>query len=65
MKKPTVGQVVIVYDRYRFSLPLRAEVVKVNTINDGVEVKLHQSNNHNWPVGSTAWVSRRQLRADK
>lgn len=65
MKKPTVGQAVIVYDRYRFAIPLTAEVVSLSTYNDGVEVKLRQSNNAKYPIGCNVWVSRRQLRADK
>ena len=65
MKNPKVGQNVIVYDRYRFAIPLRARIVKLSEHNDGVEVTLNQSNNHNYPIGSNVWVSRRQLRKDK
>ncbi len=63
MKNPKKGQTVIVYDRYRFALPLRALVVSLSTANDSVQVQLMESNNPNYPVGGdNVWVSRRQLR---
>jgi len=63
MKNPKKGQCVIVYDRYRFALPLRALVVGLSRANDGVQVQLMESNNPNYPVGcDNVWVSRRQLR---
>jgi len=63
MKNVKKGQSVIVYDRYRFALPLRGIVVALSTANDGVQVQLTESNNPKYPVGcDNVWVSRRQLR---
>lgn len=63
MKNPKKGQTVIVYDRYRFAIPLRALVVRLSTVNDGVQVQLMESNNPSYPIGcDNVWVSRRQLR---
>ena len=63
MKNPKTGQTVIVYDRYRFALPLRGLVVGLSTANDGVQVQLMESNNPRYPIGcDNVWVSRRQLR---
>ena len=65
MKKPQLNQKVIVYDRYRFAIPLKAIVVALSTANDGVQVQLTESNNSQYPVGcDSVWVSRRQLRSD-
>lgn len=65
MKKVKNGQRVIVYDRYRFALPLKAIVVGLSTANDGVQVQLTESNNPHYPIGcDNVWVSRRQLRRD-
>lgn len=58
----TVGDLVWVYDRYRFAIRLPASVVRHSDTNDGVEVRLLKSNNHNYPVGSLVWVSTKQLR---
>lgn len=66
MKKPTKGQKVIVYDRYRFAIPLKGIVVALSTANDGVQLQLTESNSNMYPVGcDTVWVSRRQLRRDR
>ncbi len=65
MKSPKKNQIVLVYDRYRFAIPLRAVVAKHATGNDGVEVQLLESNNSVYPIGSTVWVSKRQLRLSK
>jgi hypothetical protein len=65
MKKVKKGQRVIVYDRYRFALPLKAIVVGLSTANDGVQVQLTESNNPKYPIGcDNVWVSKRQLRRD-
>ena len=65
MKKVKKGQGVIVYDRYRFALPLKAIVVGLSTANDGVQVQLVESNNPKYPIGcDNVWVSRRQLRRE-
>ena len=36
MKKVKLGQKVIVYDRYRFAIPLKAVVSKLSDTTDGV-----------------------------
>jgi len=59
-----LGQTVKVYDRYRFaSNPMIGCVAKFSSNSDGVEVRLQITNNSNFPVGSTVWVSEKQLRA--
>lgn len=66
MKNPCEGQEVIVYDRFRFAIPLKAVVMQLADSNDGVRLQLLESNNHNYPVGCTdVWVSRRQLRKQR
>ena len=61
-----VGDKVVVYDRFRFAIPLRAVVINLSESNDGVQLQMTESNNHNYPIGCTdVWVSRRQLRKDK
>lgn len=66
MKNPTVGQAVIVYDRFRFAIPVKGIVVHLSKANDGVQVQLTTTNNPQYPVGcDTVWVSSRQLRKDK
>lgn len=63
MKSPKVNQIVVVYDRYRFAIPLRAIIRQLSITNDGVRVQLLESNNSNYPIGcDTVWVSKRQLR---
>ena len=65
MKNPKIGQVVIVYDRYRFAIPLRAEIVELAPRNDGVRLRMLESNSHTYEVGcDNVWVSRRQLRRE-
>ena len=57
-----IGQEVIVYDRFRFAIPLRAVVQELATQNDGVRVRLLESNNANYPIGCiNVWVSAHQL----
>jgi len=67
MKNPITGQQVIVYDRYRFDIPLKAIIVALSTTNDGVQVQLTESNSTTiYPIGyDNVWVSRRQLRLVK
>jgi hypothetical protein len=63
MKTVTKGQQVIVYDRFRFAIPVTGIVVNTSTANDGVQIQLTSSNNPNYPVGcDTVWVSIKQLR---
>jgi hypothetical protein len=65
MKTVEKGQKVIVYDRYRFAIPVRGVVVGLSTSNDGVQVQMTESNNASYPIGcDNVWVSRRQLRKD-
>jgi hypothetical protein len=63
-KRPfAVEDEVIVYDRYRFAIPLKAVVRELSGSNDGVRVELKESNSGAWPVGSdSVWVSEMQLR---
>lgn len=58
----TCGSDVTLYDRYRFVVPLDAVVVKLSSVNDGVECVLKTSNNPNYPIGSKVWVDMAQLR---
>ena len=53
---------VMVYDRYRFAIPLRAKVTRFSTENDGVLVKLLTSNAVKYPVGAEVWLHKAQLR---
>ncbi len=62
MKKTKIGRRVIVFDRYRFAIPLVGVVTDKSKKNDGVEVKLLQSNNSAYPINCKIWVSKRQLR---
>jgi len=59
--KIEVGDMVVVHDRYRFAIPLKAKVLKTDGGNDGVELELHQSNAIKYPIGSNVWVSKYQL----
>lgn len=57
------GQSVLVYDRYRFAIPLKAVIKQIADKNDGVRVRLMESNNVEYPIGSdNVWVSRYQCR---
>lgn len=60
-----VGDEVLVYDRYMFAIPLPSVITRFSHSNDGVEVTLLKSNNHNYPIGSTFWVHEAQLRKIK
>ena len=57
-----VGRKVIVFDRYRFAISLKGVVVSLSTANDGVEVRLAESNSNKYPIGCVVWVSSKQLR---
>lgn len=60
-----IGDIVTVYDRYRFAIPLRAKVLEKSDVNDGVRLELLQSNNVNYPTGrSDVWVSEKQVRKE-
>lgn len=66
MKNPKVGEAVLVYDRFRFAIPLKAVILKLSDSNDGVQVILNQSNNVNYPVGcESVWVHAQQLKRQK
>jgi hypothetical protein len=61
--KFNIGDTVIVYDRYRFAIPLTAIIEEKSTTNDGVRLKLLESNTTNYPIGcSNVWVSEKQIR---
>ena len=64
-ERMAVGHIVYVYDRYRFAIPLKGEIVKFADSNDGVEVRLHESNNYQYPIGKRVWVHSQQLRRTK
>ena len=51
-----------VFDRYRFSITLSGRVAEFATTNDGVKVVLSTTNNPQYPVGCSVWVSAAQLR---
>jgi hypothetical protein len=62
-KKFKLHDAVLVYDRHRFAIPLKAEIVEFSSSNDGVRLLLHETNNPNYPKGcSTVWVHEAQLR---
>ena len=65
MKKVLKGDRVVVYDRYRFAIPVKGVVTSMASSNDGVELVLTSTNNGQYPTGTIIWVSRRQLRRDK
>ena len=57
-----IGDTVQVFDRYRFSIPLKGVILKFSDSNDGVEVKLQESNSYKYPVGSSVWAHEFQLK---
>ena len=65
MKKVTDGQKVIIYDRFRFAIPIFGIAIGRSSTNDGVQVQLTTTNNPAYPIGCDIWVSRRQLRIAK
>jgi len=60
-KELLVGDPVIVLDRYRFAIPLKGHVSMFSASNDGVEVRLSESNNPQYPISALIWVHRGQL----
>jgi hypothetical protein len=58
-----IGQEVIVYDRFRFAIPLKARIMTMSSVNDGVEIRLLESNNKHYPIDSDTWVHASQLKA--
>jgi hypothetical protein len=54
------GQTVLVYDRFRFAIPLRAVVVEQS--GEAVEVLLLESNNNKYPAGRKVWVFTEQIK---
>jgi len=61
LDRVTVGTPVVVHDRYRFAIPVEGNVHSLATTNDGVEVCLSTSSNPGYPVGTTVWVSEKQI----
>lgn len=55
------GLPVKVYDRYRFAIPLKGVIQQLSSHNDGVRVKLLESNSKKYPVGCEVWVDKHQL----
>ena len=53
---------VMIYDRYRFAIALKARVIAFAKSNDGVEVELLTSNAVSHPIGRRIWVSEHQIR---
>lgn len=56
-----VDDLVAVFDRYNFAVPLKARVVEVAAMNDGIAVRLLESNNTKFPVEHVHWVHAQQL----
>lgn len=56
-----IGDTVMVYDRYRFAIPLAGVVCDFSSGDDGVQVRLLHTNNHNYPADSRVWVHVRQV----
>jgi hypothetical protein len=61
-RKFVKGDSVLVYDRYRFAIPLAATIWRFSETNDGVQVVIHESNNVRYPIDSEVWVHQAQLR---
>ena len=60
--KIKVGDTVLVYDRYRFAIPLKAVVNNFSDFNDAVKVTLLESNSGKYPIGSgDVWIHYAQL----
>ena len=56
-----VGDTVMVFDRYRFAIALKAVIKQKAETNDGVRLQLLQSNNADYPIGcENVWVSEKQ-----
>lgn len=59
----SVGDAVMVYDRYRFAIPLKATIRQFSDTNDGVKVMLFESNSAQYPIGAdNVWVHQSQIR---
>lgn len=54
-----LGEQVIVHDRYRLAIPLRATVLQLSGSNDGVLVTLKQEHGNNH-IGKELWVHAQQ-----
>ena len=67
LSKIKKGKCVVVYDMYRFAIPLKAIIIRKSESNDNdvVKIKLLESNNTFYPINCTVWVSCRQLRKCK
>ncbi len=59
MSKFKVGDRVKIFDLYRFAIPLKGFVCKVNS--DTVEVTLEECSNNSYPVGTSVWIHPQQL----
>ncbi len=63
MKNPKIGQLVIVYDKYRFAKPIQAIITEIS--DDGVRILLNETNSSLYKSGNHTLVFRQQLREDK
>ena len=62
MSRLSLGMEVMLYDHFRFAIPLKGYISLFSETNNGVEVRLSESNAQKYPVGSTVWVDRHQLK---
>ncbi len=63
MNKLAMGAQVVVYDRFRFAIALRATFIRrCNDINDDVVVRLVESNCRKYPIGCEVRVAVQQIR---
>ena len=56
-----ISDEIIVYDRYRFAIPLKAVFTGRFGTNGGIEVELKESNNKKYPIGEKIWIHEKQL----
>ncbi len=65
-KNIEIGIKVLVYDRYLFAIPLKAIVEQKSDSNDGIRIRLLESNNAQYPIGrNDVWVHAQQLKRDR
>lgn len=58
-----IGDEVMVHDRFRFAVPLKARIQKFSDTNNGVGLQLLESNNPHYPEGTgDVWVHVTQIR---
>lgn len=57
----SIGETVWAYDKCRFAIPLKAEILDFNNYNNGVRVKILQSNNPHYPIGCVMYLHIQQI----